>query len=109
MEIETEIETETEKKTLDLEIEDLDMGEIKDELKDELKEVNDLIIDNLETVSLKKPNQVYFELYKEARNKAKIAKRNAILAYLEAKNIKKTYLIENNRLNILIQNINENN
>ena len=36
-----------------------------------------------------------FELYKEARNKAKLAKRNAILAYLEAKNIKKTYMIEN--------------
>jgi rRNA-processing protein FCF1 len=50
---------------------------------------------NLETIQLKKPNQVYFELYKEARNKAKIAKKNALLAYLEAKNIKKTYMIEN--------------
>jgi hypothetical protein len=46
-------------------------------------------------MTLKKPNQVYFELYKEARNKAKQAKKNAILAYLEAKNIKKTYMIEN--------------
>ena len=27
--------------------------------------------------------------------KAKLAKKNAIIAYLEAKNIKKTYLIEN--------------
>jgi hypothetical protein len=45
-------------------------------------------------MTLKKPNQVYFELYKEARTKAKQAKRNAILAYLEAKNIKKTYMIE---------------
>jgi hypothetical protein len=34
-------------------------------------------------------------LYKEARTKAKLAKKNAILAYLEAKNIKKTYMIEN--------------
>ena len=31
----------------------------------------------------------------EARNKAKVAKKNAILAYLEAKNIKKTYMIDN--------------
>jgi hypothetical protein len=46
-------------------------------------------------MQLKKPNQVYFELYKEARNKAKIAKKNALLAYLEAKKIKKTYMIEN--------------
>jgi hypothetical protein len=50
---------------------------------------------NLETIKLKKPNQVYFELYREARNKAKMAKKNAILAYLEAKNIKKTYMLEN--------------
>jgi len=49
---------------------------------------------SLETIQLKKPNQVYFELYKKARSKAKIAKKNAIIAYLEAKNIKKTYMLE---------------
>lgn len=61
---------------------------------DELTEIQDLPIENTSMV-LKKPSQVYFELYKEARNKAKQAKKNAILAYLEAKNIKKTYLLEN--------------
>lgn len=81
--------------SLELEIEDLDI-ETNEEDNDALKEFNvDLKLDSLETLQLKKPNQVYFELYKEARNKAKIAKKNAILAYLEAKNIKKTYLIEN--------------
>jgi hypothetical protein len=55
----------------------------------------DFIPDNLEPLQLKKPDQVYFDLYKEARNKAKLAKKNAILAFLEAKNIKKTYMIEN--------------
>ena len=82
--------------SLDLEIEEL--KEDIEENTDELREVNNLDIsleNNLETMQLKKPNQVYFELYKEARNKAKIAKKNALLAYLEAKNIKKTYLIEN--------------
>ena len=48
----------------------------------------------LETIQLKKPNQVYFDLYKKARSKAKVAKKNAIIAYLEAKNIKKTYMLE---------------
>ena len=65
---------------------------------DDLKEINnnDLNLEKNDTsITLKKPNQVYFELYKEARNKAKQAKRSAILAYLEAKNIKKTYMIEN--------------
>ena len=46
-------------------------------------------------IQLKKPNEVYYELYREARNKAKVAKRNALQAYLEAKNIKKTYMVEN--------------
>lgn len=69
---------------------------------DELKEVDD--IDNefnidvndssSQSITLKKPNQVYYELYKEARTKAKNAKKNAIIAYLEAKNIKNTYMVE---------------
>ena len=65
---------------------------------DALKEISnaDLNVDtnDLELI-LKKPNQVYLELYKEARKKAKTAKKNAILAYLEAKNIKNTYMVEN--------------
>jgi hypothetical protein len=82
--------------SLDIEFEDL--GEDIQENNDILKEINndDLNLDkNTDSMILKKPNQVYFELYKDARNKAKLAKKNAILAYLEAKNIKKTYMIEN--------------
>jgi hypothetical protein len=83
--------------------------ELKVELLGELEEVEDITDtdlkefdvtttlqeNNVETIKLKKPNQVYFELYKEAKKKAKLAKRSAIIAYLEAKNIKKTYMIEN--------------
>jgi hypothetical protein len=75
----------------------LDFEELE-ENNDLLSEVNNFDVSlekNEDTIQLKKPNQVYFELYKEARNKAKLAKRNAIVAYLEAKNIKKTYMIEN--------------
>jgi len=49
---------------------------------------------DLETITIKNPNQVYYEIYKAARNKAKEAKKQAILAFLEAKNIKKTYMLE---------------
>jgi hypothetical protein len=85
--------------SLDIEFEDL-LEEDIEEKNDILNEINNndlhLEIENNDSVmKLKKPNQVYFELYKEARNKAKQAKKNAILAYLEAKNIKKTYMIEN--------------
>ena len=93
---ESELEQKEKNDTLELEFEDL--NEYIEENPDELKEVYNLDIsleNNLETMKLKKPNQVYFELYKEARNKAKLAKKNALLAYLEAKNIKKTYMIEN--------------
>ena len=80
---------------LDLEIEDLSDNIEENHVKFNESNNNDLSLGNsLDTIQLKKPNQVYFELYKEARNKAKQAKKNAILAYLEVKNIKKTYLIE---------------
>ena len=61
-----------------------------------LKEVDlsSSLEDNLESFTLKKPNQVYYEIYKKAREKAKEAKKEAILAFLEAKNIKKTYMLD---------------
>jgi rRNA-processing protein FCF1 len=81
-----------------LELDFEDLNEDIEENSNELKEINNIYLsleNNLETMQLKKPNQVYFELYRDARKKAKEAKKNAILAYLEAKNIKKTYMIEN--------------
>lgn len=84
---------------IDAEIEVLPVEELKDTT--ELKEMNwDIPLeDDLETIdnepiTLKKPNEVYYQLYKEAREKAKLAKKSAIIAYLEAKNIRKTYMID---------------
>jgi hypothetical protein len=82
--------------SIDFEIEDLNNNDVLEENSKELQELDmDLKMDTLEPLTLKKPNQVYFDLYKEARNKAKLAKKNAILAYLEAKNIKKTFMLDN--------------
>jgi len=92
------VENDEENITLDLDFVFEDLNEDIEENSDELKEVNNVglsLENSLETMQLKKPNQVYFELYKEARKKAKEAKRCAILAYLEAKNIKKTYMLDN--------------
>jgi hypothetical protein len=77
-----------EKEEVTLEVEELGI----DDIKEVSLEVN---LDDLDSITLKKPNEVYFELYREARNKAKQAKRSAIIAYLEAKNIKKTYMLDN--------------
>lgn len=49
--------------------------------------------DESDKITLKKPNQVYYDIYKAARKKAKTAKRDAIIAFLEAKNIKKAYML----------------
>jgi len=61
-----------------------------------LKEVdlNSQLENNLDTITLKKPNQVYYEIYKKAREKAKDAKKAALTAYLEMKNIKNTYMLD---------------
>jgi len=99
----TENVTENENDNADeikFDIQELSTKELED--KTELREI-DLDIISLENdlgnidkpITLKKPNEVYYELYKQAKEKAKIAKKNAIIAYLEAKNIKNTYLIDN--------------
>ena len=49
---------------------------------------------DLECISLKQPDDVYLDIYKEARKAAKLAKKNAIAAYLEAKKIKNTYMLD---------------
>ena len=76
-------------------IEEINMLDIK-ENEDELKEIDvgGSFDNNLEPMTLKKPNQVYYNIYKAAREKAKKAKKEAILAFLEAKNIKTTYMLE---------------
>lgn len=84
--------TESNSSSLEVEEEEIDVKE--NETSDELKEFDITDISTLESITLKKPNQVYYELYKEARRKAKAAKKEAILAFLEAKNIKKTYMLE---------------
>jgi hypothetical protein len=62
-----------------------------------LEEVNlEYILEdnNLERIKLKKPNEVYYDIYRSAREKAKNMRKLAIQAYLEAKEIKTKYILE---------------
>ena len=78
---------------IELNIEELDVS--SELMENELKEFDlSSNLNSLETMTLKKPNQVYYEIYKAAREKAKKAKKDAIQAFLEAKNIKKTYMLD---------------
>lgn len=47
-----------------------------------------------ENIVIKKSNDVYYEMYREACRKAKIARDLALSSYLEAKRIKNTYMLE---------------
>ncbi len=46
------------------------------------------------TMNLRDPNEIYLDIYKAAKEKARQAKLVAVKAYLEAKKIKQTYLID---------------
>lgn len=59
-----------------------------------LDEINLVVANDSDIMQLKKPNEVYLEIYKEARRRAKEAKKKAIQAYLEAKRIKSNYLLD---------------
>ena len=66
-----------------------------EETKTDTLEIIDLNIDNpSDLIKLRKPNEVYYEIYKAAREKAKRAKKLATEAYLEAKNIKIKYMLD---------------
>lgn len=96
---EVNLEENLEEKTLEEEV-NVEKQEV--DLVEQLFSSNDLTevdispaTDQMESITLTKPNQVYYNLYKSAREKAKQAKKEAILAFLEAKNIKQTYMLEN--------------
>jgi hypothetical protein len=49
---------------------------------------------DIEPIQIKKRNDVYYEMYREARRKAKVARDLALSSYLEAKRIKNTYMLD---------------
>lgn len=66
-----------------------------DAMSNEMEEVS-FPLENLEkaeSIQLREPNDIYYEMYYEARKKAKMAKEMALSCYLEAKNIKNTYML----------------
>jgi hypothetical protein len=59
----------------------------------EITEV-DLEIKDDEKIKIKKPNDIYYEIYKEAKEKARATRKLAFDAYLEVKKIKNTYMLD---------------
>jgi hypothetical protein len=80
-------------------IEELDQENVAEEIIDDpnnLKEI-ELSLDEIpetEQIQIKNRNDVYYKMYQDAKKKAKLAKDLALSAYLEAKRIKNTYMLE---------------
>ena len=51
-------------------------------------------VNNEDVITLVTRNEVYYKIYQEAMNKAKQAKNLAISSYLEAKQIKNLYMLD---------------
>lgn len=77
----------------------------------------DLDVNNMESMELRKPKEVYYEMYRVAREKAKESRKQSLQSYLESQNIKMTYDLDNledssdeeYENQIYSQNINKNN
>ena len=67
----------------------------------QIQEVNLDVLEELEHmhIKLKKPTEVYYNMYRNAKQKAKELKKNAIAAYLEAKQIKSAHMLEDSDSN----------
>ena len=96
---EEKIENDSIENEKEIALEDLQDKEKNDNIKMkesiDLEDVSEKInANNDQTIKLKNPNEVYMEIYKIAKQKAKQHKKAAISAYLEAKKIKNTYLLE---------------
>lgn len=110
LEKEREVETEVEERepTIENKITLEEMEEKNEDLPTEIFEEvvssdkNDLCevdfdideMDKNDTIVIKKRNEMYYEMYMEARRKAKIARDLALSAYLEARRIKNTYMLD---------------
>ena len=81
-------------KEVDINLEEIDSGEKNNDTNVPIEV--DIPLDKIETdpISLKKRNEIYYELYRDALNKAKEAKDLALSRFLEAKEIKNKYMLD---------------
>jgi hypothetical protein len=91
--IEKEIDNNNELKEVDINLEEIESDEKNNE--SNLPIEVDIPLEKIVTdpISLRKRNEIYYELYRDALNKAKEAKDLALTRFLEAKEIKNKYML----------------
>ena len=79
-------------------LEEVTLGDLSDfpdpDKNNAITEVNIELNEAEEAMKLKKPNEVYYEIYRNAKLKAKQMRKAAVEAYLEAKQIKTKYMLD---------------
>ena len=100
--------TEKEEEAIPMNLDDFSEPEIQDPpqkepetppSQDELQDV-DICLENMTlqpidtTIQLKNSKEIYYKMYRQARQKAKLARDLAISSYLESKHIKNIYVLE---------------
>ena len=98
---ESYVESAKEPNTTDFILDSLDASEnvVKDDLEIMDPIMDPIVISSKQPIKLKTRKEVYKQMYEDAILKATNAKRVALLAYLEAKKIKKTYILLENMQN----------
>lgn len=67
----------------------------KESVESDIQEINlDICHDDGESIQLKNSDEVYYEIYKEAKRKAKEMRESALKAYLEAEKIKMKFSLD---------------
>ena len=76
----------------------LEVNEVEEIIKEPspfgLEEISIDTIEENDPLILKKPSDVYYEMWRSARQKARMARKEALAAYLEAKKIKENYMLD---------------
>jgi hypothetical protein len=79
-------------------LEEVTLGDLSDfpdpDKNNAITEVNIELNEAEEAMKLKKPNEVYYQIYRNAKLKAKQMRKAAVEAYLEAKQIKTKYMLD---------------
>ena len=83
---------------VDICLKDIPLGEISELPENDkfakLREIDITIANSTQSIILKEPTELYMEMYKAAKEKLRKLKEESFIAFLEAKQIKTKYMIE---------------
>jgi hypothetical protein len=84
-----------EQEEISIDFEDLNPVTPKNSLDGGLKEFDmDVAFDKMDSITLRNPSDVYYDIYREARAKAKNSRKSSLQSYIEAQNIRNAHNLD---------------